>query len=307
MWQASEGELRVRARAPKGVVCLGLAVSLLLSGCAAYEYLYGKPARRESRQSDQDLLRSAETQLQRKRYEDARKELQRLMNQYPDSELVSAARLATGKALFLDRKYDEARAELQRFLELHPQHERVDEAHYYMGMSYFHQADTPDRDQTYTKKALEEFEILQRQMPDSPFTPDVRERIVVARRKLAEKEMYVGRFYYDRGKYGAAIGRFATLLRDYGGADFDDQALYFLGESLWQLEQKDAARPVFQRLVQDFSQSEWAPAAANRLGVALVRLGPPKPPPPGLGSRIWQSLQDAWAELKDTVTSYHMF
>jgi outer membrane protein assembly factor BamD len=284
-----------------------LVVGLLVSGCAAYEYLYGKPTRRESRQSDQDLLRSAETQVQRKRYDEARKDLQRLMNQYPDSELVAAARLATGKALYMDRKYDEARAELQRFLELHPQHERVDEAHYYMGMAYFRQADTPDRDQSYTKKALEEFEILKRQMPDSPFTPDASERIIAGRRKLAEKELYVGKFYFDRGNYSAAVGRFTTMLREYDGVGFDDQALYFLGESLWRLEQKDAARPVFQRVVQEHSQSEYAPPAANRLGVALVRMGPPKPKGPSTTDRVWQSLQEAWEELKDTATGYQIF
>jgi outer membrane protein assembly factor BamD (BamD/ComL family) len=64
-----------------GMVCL-------LQGCAAYDYLYGKPPRRETQQSDQELMRSAEGQLQRGRYEDARKDLQRLMNQYPDSDLV---------------------------------------------------------------------------------------------------------------------------------------------------------------------------------------------------------------------------
>jgi len=286
-------------------VVMGLC--LLLGGCAIYDAMYGRAPRRESQQSDQDLLRGAELQLERKRYDEARKDLQRLMNQYPDSELISAARLATGKALYLDRKYDEARSELQRFLELYPQHERADEAHYYMGMSYFRQADTPDRDQTSTAKALEEFDLLQRQMPDSPFTADTRERSVVARRKLAERELYVGKYYYGRGSYAAAAGRFGTLLRLYPGAGFDDQALYYLGESLWQLEQKDEARAAFQRLVQEHSQSEHAPAAASRLGVTLVRVGPPKPPGPSLMDQMWQNLGEAWTELKDTVTGYQIF
>jgi outer membrane protein assembly factor BamD len=298
----------MRRRVQSGVAAgMVLGLCLLLSGCAIYEKMYGRAPRRESQLSDQDLLRDAELQLERKRYEDARKDLQRLMNQYPDSELVSSARLATGKALYLDRKYDEARAELQRFLELHPQHERADEAHYYMGMSYFRQADSPDRDQTSTTKALEEFDLLQRQMPDSPFTADTRERSVVARRKLAERELYVGKYYHGRGNYGAAAARFDTLLRQYPGAGFDDQALYYLGESLWQLEQKDEARAAFQRLVQEHSQSEYAPAAAGRLGITLVRMGPPRPVGPGVMERVKQGMGEAWSELKDTVTGYQIF
>ncbi len=278
-----------------------------LEGCAAYEYLYGRPPRRDAQQSDQELVRSAEGQMQRGRYEDARKALQRLMNQYPDSDLVTTARLGTAKALYLDKKYDEARAEYQRFLELHPQHERVDEAHYYLGMAYVHAADSPDRDQTYTKKGLEQFELLVRQMPDSQFAPDARQRIAMARRKLAEKDLYVGRFYFDRGNYAASAGRFQSLLADYNAAGFDDQALYFLGESLWQLEQREAARAAFQRLIQEDSQSEWAAPAAKRLEITLVRTGPPKPKGPGTMERMRKALQETWNELGETVRSYQFF
>ena len=283
-----------------GLVCL-------LQGCAAYEYLYGKPPRRDTQQSDQELMRSAEGQLQRGRYEDARKDLQRLMNQYPDSDLVTSARLGTARALYQEKKYDEARAEYQRFLELHPQHERADEAHYYLGMAYVRAADAPDRDQTYTKKGLEEFTLLVRQMPDSQFVPDARQRIVAARRKLAEKDLYVGRFYFDRGSYAAAVGRFKSLLANYDAAGSDDQALYFLGESLWRLEQKDEACAAFQRLVQEHSQSEYAPAAAKRLEIALVRTGPSLPKGPGTFERMRQALGETWDELSETVRSYRIF
>jgi outer membrane protein assembly factor BamD len=284
-----------------------VGLGLLLQGCAAYEYLYGRAPRRDGNRSDQDLLRSAEVAVQRRRYEEARKDLQRLVNQYPESDLVAAARLASAKTLYLEKKYDEARAEYQRFLDLHPQHERSDEAHYYLGMAHFRQADSPDRDQTFTRKAVEEFDLLLIQMPDSQYAPDTRERRALARRKLAEKELYVGIFYFDRGKYAAAVGRFNSLLAQHDAAGLDDQALYFLGESLWQLEQKDAARAAFQRVVQEHSQSEKATLAAARLGVALVRTGPPRPKGPGATERLWQGLRETWDELADTVKDYQIF
>jgi outer membrane protein assembly factor BamD len=284
-----------------------VGLSLLLQGCAVYEYLYGRQPQREGQRSDHDLLRSAETQLQRGRYEEARKDLQRLMNQYPESDLVASARLMSARALYLGKKYDEARAEYQRFVDLHPQHERGDEAHYYLGMAYLRQADSPDRDQTFTRKALEEFDLLLSQMPDSQYAPDVRERRGLARRKLAEKELDIGTFYFQRGNYAAASGRFSYLLGQYADAGFDDQALYYLAESLWQLEQKDEARAAFQRLVREHSQSEWAVGAAQRLEITLVRTGPPKPKGPGPLDRMWQGLKESWEELADTVKDYHIF
>jgi outer membrane protein assembly factor BamD len=286
-----------------GVLLLA-SLLLCLQGCAIYDKLYGSAPRREGSQSDQALLRSAEADIQRKRYDDARRNLQRLMNQYPDSDLVISARLALAKALYLDKKYEEARTEYQRFLELHPQSERADEAHYYLGMTFFRMADTPDRDQTPTQKALEEFDLLIKQMPDSPFVPDAQQRAVTARKKLAEKEVYVAVFYFNRGNYAAAAGRAAGAVQRYPGSEFEDKALYYLGESLWRLEQKDEARVAFQRLVQGHSQSEWAPKAASRLETALVRTGPPRPEGPGAWEQIKEAMQETWDELSDTVRSY---
>jgi len=277
---------------------------MCLEGCAIYDKIYGTPSRRESAQSDQALLRSAEADIQRKRYDDARKNLQRLMNQYPDSELIASARLALAKALFLDKKYEEARTEYQRFLELHPQSDRADEAHYYLGMTNFRMADAPDRDQTTTQKALEEFDIVIKQFPDSQYVPDAQQRALAARKKLAEKEVYVAVFYFSRGNYAAAATRAAGVIQRYPGNEFEDQALYYLGESLWRLEQKDEARAAFQRLVQDYSQSEWAPLAAARLPTTLVRTGQPKPPGPGMWDQMKQAMQETWEELADTVRSY---
>jgi outer membrane protein assembly factor BamD len=174
-------------------------------------------------------------------------------------------------------------------------------------MAYFRSADSPDRDQTFTKKALEQFRLLVKQMPDSQYVPDAQQRIEAARNKLAEKDLYVGRFYFDRGNYAAAAGRLQGLLGEYDRAGFDDEALYFLGESLWRLEQKDEARAVFLRLVQEESQSEWAPPAAARLGIALVRTGPPKPKGPTTWERMKKGMDALWDELSDTVRSYRLF
>jgi hypothetical protein len=108
-------------------------------------------------------------------------------------------------------------------------------------------------------------------------------------------------------EHAAAAGRLQNLLGDYNRAGFDDQALYFLGESLWRLEQKDEARAAFLRLIQEESQSEWAPPAADRLGVVLVRTGPPKPKGPSTWERFKTGMGAIWDELGDTVRSYRLF
>jgi outer membrane protein assembly factor BamD len=245
-----------------------MLLAAMAGGCAG--------TKKEVAGSDQELLQTAETELKGKKYEDARQSLQRLINQYPDSELVAEARLRSAKALFDQDRYEEARAEYQRFLELFPEHERIDEARYYIGLAYFRQIERVDRDQSSAQQALSQFQILLKTMPDSTYAEDAAAKAAICRRRLGEKELYVGTFYFTRGQYAAAVNRYTTVLKEYAGIGLDDEALYYRGEALWRLEQREASAQAFQRIVKEFPESAFAPQAASRLGVALVKPVRPK-------------------------------
>ena len=243
----------------------------------------------------------AESSLSRKKYDEGRKNLQRLINQYPESELVPTARLSVGRSYFSEKRYEEARAEYQRFIELFPQHERVDEARYYIGLSFFRQMEKSDRDQTLAKKAVAEFLVLLGEFKDSQYAADARAKVIQCRRQLAEKELYIGKFYFNRGSYGAAIKRFEAVLKEYPGSGYDDQALYYLGESLWELEQRDAAKATFERLVSQFPDSDMAPPGAKRIGVPLTQNPRNRKPVPGFFSTMFTTMTDTFSELKDAI------
>ena len=245
-----------RALRPLGFALL----AFLLASCAAK-----KPLSVE--RSDRELYASAERAIQRKGYEAARNDLQQLLKQFPESELQPWARLLLGRTYFLEKQYDEALAEYAKFLDLYPQHEMVDEAHYFTGLSYFHQMEKVDRDQSFTQKALEHFQLILSQMPDSPYLQDVKAKAAICRRRLAEKELYVGTFYFHRGNYAAALARFENVLNHYHGIGLDDRALFYKAASLLQLEQKEKAQEAFRRLLQEQPGSPLAKAAAKQLGV----------------------------------------
>jgi len=278
--------LRLCTPAPL-LLCVSIAVA---AGCAG--------PKKEVSGSDQDLYQSAEADLQKKKFEDARQSLQRLINQYPDSELVAEARLQSARALFNQERYEEARAEYQRFLELFPEHERVDEARYYLGLSYFRQMERVDRDQSSAREAISQFQVIVKTMPDSAYAEDAGAKAAICRHRLAEKEMYVGGFYYTRGEYAAAVNRFNMVLTDYAGIGLDDEALYFKGEALWRLEQREASAEAFRRLVREFPESTFAARAASRLGVALVVPARPRVE----DTRLWsERVRSWWSEFVRSI------
>lgn len=275
-------------------------LALSISGCAVLDFFKSKGAQ-PSAGSDQELLSRADAAIARKKHDEGRTHLQRLINQFPESELVPTARLYLGRSYFNERKYEEARAEYQRFLELFPQHERVDEARYYIGLSYVRQMEKTDRDQAFAKKAVAEFQTLTNEFRDSQYAPDARAKIAQCRRQLADKELYIGKFYFNQGSYGAAIKRFETVLKEYPGSEYDDQALYYLGESLWELEQKTAAKTTFERLISQFPDSDMALLGAKRIGVTLVQNPAKRKPTPGLFSTALATVMDTVSELKGAV------
>ena len=295
------GVTRVTTWLRRQALAAGYVLLLVtVSGCSILDRFTSKRTEAPGR-SDQELMSRAEADIARKKHDEGRKNLQRLINQFPESEMVPAARLNVARSYFTERRYDEARAEYQRFLELFPQHERIDEAHYYMGLSYFKQMDKMDRDQSFARKALAEFQTVTTEFKDSQYAADARAKLTQCRRQLAVRELYVGTFYFHRGSYGAAIKRFEKILRDYPGSGYDDQALYYLGESLWELEQLTAAKAVFQKLVAQFPDSDVAPLGAKRIGVTLVQDPAKRKTPPGFFTSMLATVKDTFSELKDAV------
>lgn len=280
------------------VGCLILLLSI--SGCVTLDFFSPKQVEPQGG-SDRELMSLADAAIALKKYSEGRKHLQRLINQFPESELVPTARLSVGRAYFDEKRYDEARAEYQRFIELFPQHEQLDEAQYYTGLSYFRQMEKVDRDQTMTKKAAREFQTLVGEFRNSQFAPDAQAILVECQRRLAERELYVGKFYFNREAYGSAIPRFESVLKEYSGSEYEDQALYYLGESLWELEQKEPAKAAFHRLIAKFPDSEMTPLAATRIGMAFVQN--PRSPKPSTSflSTTLATISDTMSELKDAI------
>jgi hypothetical protein len=180
-----------------------------------------------------------------------------------------------------------------------PQHERADEAHYYLGMAYVRAADAPDRDQTYTRRVWRSSLCWSARCRTA--MAGCSARIAVARRKLAEKICTSGGFYFDRGNYAAAVGRFKSLLANYDAAGFDDQACTSSRVALAPRAEGRGARCISAARPGTL-RNPVAPAAAKRLDIALVRTGPPLPRA-RTSQRMRQALE-TWDELSETVRSY---
>jgi len=188
----------------------------------------------DSKQPDKVLFDRAMDALKHERYDVARLTLQTLINTYPDSEFIARAKLALA-----DSWYDEggtaslAEAENQYndFKTFFPNLPEAAEAQLKIANIHFQQMEKPDRDYTHAMRAEEEYRNLITEFPDSKLVPEAKKRLLEVQEIIAEREFEVGRFYYMRNSYPAAIARLHTLVDRYPLYSRADDALYLLGQS----------------------------------------------------------------------------
>lgn len=211
----------------------------------------------------------------------ARQYFKRIVDAFPQSEHQADARLGIADAYFEEggtANYVLAASSYQEFLTLYPQHVRSDYAQFRAGEAHFKQRNSPDRDQTQTKEALEEYSKLLDIYPESTYVEQARARVRECRQILARSHHLVA-FFYQRGRqaWRSAIGRYELILRDYPDYDRFDEVLYRYAECLAATGRYAEALPVLGRLQRDYPQSGFS-SNAQRLRASFPSSAPTPPP-----------------------------
>lgn len=133
--------------------------------------------------------------------------------------------------LFDEKDFPAAREEYERFIELHPSHERAPYAQYRIARSFRQAAVSVHHDITPMERTLQSLEKLVRKYPRSDYAAAAINGIAECRNWLAEARFIRGRFYYDRGNYRAAEGRFESVLQAYPETAIAPEAQRYLGFS----------------------------------------------------------------------------
>jgi outer membrane protein assembly factor BamD len=132
-------------------------------------------------------------------------------------------------------------------------------------MTFFQQMRGANRDQTSTREALTEFQAFFDRFPNSPLMPDARKNWRIARDRLSDSELEVATLYVRLRVLRGALIRLQELLKDDPNYTHRDAAYYQLAEIYLKTDNKAQALPYYQRLVDEFMQSEFLERAQKRL------------------------------------------
>jgi outer membrane protein assembly factor BamD len=249
------------------LAAVGLSIAGGLSACASGGGVDPNAAVAQQ-QADRFLFERGTEELERRRWLQAREYFRTLVDTYPTSEFRQDAKLGIGDSYLGEERIESdilAASEFREFLRFFPAAERADYAQYRLALAQIRQVLGPQRDQTPTRDALRELETFVANYPGSEHLPEVLRLQRETRDRLSESELGVGRFYYRQGNYLGATSRLQALLEADPQFTNRDAVYFYLAESYLRQAKTAEARPLYERLVEEFAVSDFLEDARKRL------------------------------------------
>lgn len=230
-----------------------LACALVLQGCASS----GIETKALNPDPPEQMYAQADALLQKGSWDAAAQRFEELDRDHPYSPEARRAIVMASYAYFRGGKYPEAITQAKRYTTLHPGTKEAALAHHIIASSYFDEIRDPKRDQTNTRRALDELRTLKARYPESPYAREADNRIRLAEDSLAASEMEIGRYYLKRKNYVAAINRFKVVANEYQTTAHVEESLARLAECYMALGIKEEAQTAAAILGHNFPNSRW--------------------------------------------------
>jgi len=251
---------RALALASATILIIGLMVT---TGCGGEKKAPKDPF---AGQTAEEIFQHAQRQMEKKNYSRARTTLQAALGRTTTTpDLIAKVHLALADAYFYDGgiiNLAEALSRYTNFMTFYPNHERVDYAQYQVALCHLKQVLTPDRDQTQTRRALDEFLKLRGQFPNSQYVAPAEEKANEARELLAESEFRIGQYYFRNEAYEGAVDRFRLVLEQFPLYSKKPKLYLLLGRSLIGLDREEEGKLYLQKLIAEYPDSDAAYEAA---------------------------------------------
>jgi outer membrane protein assembly factor BamD len=271
-----------------GRATLGLTLRLLLGALLGGCGILGKEFDETEKWTAAQLYNKAAGEMNSANYQRAIELYKKLETRYPFGRYAMQGQLDIAYAYYKAEEPEAALAAADRFIKLFPRNPYVDYAYYLKGVVNYNRSagflnrfiplDTSQRDPGSALDAFEDFAELVRRFPDSKYAEDARQRMLYLRNNLAQNEINVGRYYFERGAYIAAANRAQYAVERFQRTPAVEDALELMVDAYQRLGEDDLAADA-QRVL-----------AMNRAAGRFVD-DTPEPKDISLGEHIWNFLK----------------
>ena len=176
---------------------------------------------------------------------------------FPQSDWAPKSALMAAYSYYTHDYYKDAIAELIRFTKVYPNHKNLDYAYYLLANSYYEQIVDEKKDLQSILDAKKSFIVVMTNFPNTDYALDSEFKVDLINDILASKEMYIGRYYFEKKKWIPAINRFRTVIDDFETTIYTEEALHRLVEIHYILGLKNEAEKYANLLGYNYQSSMW--------------------------------------------------
>ncbi len=159
-------------------------------------------------------------------YEEAIKEFQSIILQYAGNPVNDDAQYYLGMSYYKQEQYLLAAYEFSKLIRDIPASPLVPNAQFMLADSYYQLSPPYSLEQSYTKKAIDEFQAFIDYFPLDKRVEEAEKKIKELNEKLAQKEYNSGLIYERMEYYNAAIMYYERVFETYHDSKFAPLALY---------------------------------------------------------------------------------
>lgn len=238
---------------------------------------------------DRVLFEEAAKEVRKGHHDTGRLLFATIINTYPDSAFLPLAKLAIADSYFLEGTTSaliQAAQAYQDWLTFFPTDPLADDASLKVAEAEMRQMGLSDRDISHARKAEQRLKVLLQQYPQSALRSTVEARLAEVQENLAMHNLLIARFYYDvkyqtnKGGLKGSQSRLKEIVEKYPCFSYNDEVFYRLGSTYQAEEEPDEAARYYQKLVQEFPESEYIEKAKQQLniiGAPIPEKGTPNP------------------------------
>ena len=176
---------------------------------------------------------------------------------FPQSKWAPKSSLMAAYSYYSQDYYSDAIMELDRFIRVYPLNKNLDYAHYLLALCYYEQIVDEEKDVGSMTNAKDNFNIVINKYPNTEYAIDSIFKVDLIDDILASKEMYIGRYYFEKQKWIAAINRFRTVVDNYETTVYTEEALHRLVEIHYRIGLENEAKKFAKLLGYNYQSSKW--------------------------------------------------
>lgn len=217
-----------------GRAAIALVAAIVIAGCSSTKVEVDPT----TGWSADRLYQDARVEISAGNWNDARARLEAIEARYPFGGYAQQSLIDQAYVNWKDGEPEQALAAIDRFQQQYPNHAGTDYMLYLKGLITFTppsasfmnvtRQDPSERDPKGLRESYDSFNELIARYPDSRYSADAKKRVTWLVNTIAQNEVHVARYYYERGAYVAAVNRAQTVITDFQGVPAAEKALYIM-------------------------------------------------------------------------------